>query len=162
MALKDHHGASLAAREALQAPREVDLLAGEQLLAETADLAERARLAEHERTGGPARLAAERVPGVDPESNQPVGGLEGHRGAAADTSLFPDTFENILEQRTARIGIRVDEDQPVAARSGRAAVAGARDLVDRLEDHRGARGARDLRGAVGRVVVTHDQFRGET
>jgi len=39
-----------------------------------------------------------------------------------------------------------------------AGVAGARDLVHRLEHHAGARRTRDLGGAVGRVVVADDQL----
>src|SRR5512145_592112 len=49
VAVKDHDRSPVAASDALQAPEEVDFLAGVEFLAESAYLAECRRLAKHER-----------------------------------------------------------------------------------------------------------------
>ena len=56
-----------------------------------------------------------------------------------------------------RVGVH--ENQPVAGGRRRAGIAGAANLVERLEHHFCARRAGDLAGAVGGIVVADDEFK---
>ena len=56
-----------------------------------------------------------------------------------------------------RIGVH--KNKPVAGGNAGAAVAGAADLIDRLENHFRAGSAGDVGGAVGGVLVADDQFK---
>jgi hypothetical protein len=80
------------------------------------------------------------------------------RGAARQDLPGLDALEHLRKQFPARIGIGVDEHQPLAARLRGAGIARASDLVHRLEHYRRARRARDLGGAIGRVVVADDEL----
>src|SRR5712692_7798771 len=158
MTVQDDDAAPLAPRDALQAARELDLLAGIERFAEAAELAERRGVAEQERTGGPARAPAERVPRRDPQPHVESFAFQAHRAAAAQASAVLDCRRHVVEQFRAGKRIRVDENQPVAGGARGAGIARARDPVHRLEHYAGSRLARDLGGAVGRVVVADDEL----
>src|SRR5688572_12836466 len=157
MAMEDDHALSPAAREPLEAPREVDLLAGVERFAEAAELAEGGGLAEDERPGGPSHAPAEKVPKPDPGARQGVVEVHCHRRAAADAAGC-DFAHHVAEEPGIGVGVRIDEDEPVAPRSGGAAIAGARDLVMRLEDDRRTGSAGEFRRAVSGVVVAEDEL----
>jgi len=55
-----------------------------------------------------------------------------------------------------RIGVH--KNQPVASRRRRPGIARAGNVVDRLEDHGGARRPRGFRRPVAGIVITHNQF----
>src|SRR6185503_16799434 len=102
MAVQDDDALAAAAREALQAAEEVDLLAGVERFAEAADFAEGARLAKDEGARRPARRAAEPVPARDPEADHRVVGVDAHRGAAGQRISITDGREDIREKLAAR------------------------------------------------------------
>src|SRR5439155_4755526 len=157
MAVQNHDGSPVAASQALQAPEQVDLFARVLLLAEAARLAERRRLAEDERP---------RCPLVDPAHGVPDSGHErdaGMRilvrdGATAGETSRADGIGCFEKKLDAGIGIGIHEKDPIAAGAGGAGIARPADLVDRLEYDLRSHALRDLRRAVGRIVVAHDQL----
>src|SRR5688572_31934273 len=66
MAMQNDDPLPLMARQSFQPSRKVDLLAGEELLAEAADLAERMGVAEDERARRPPCHPARRIPEHEP------------------------------------------------------------------------------------------------
>ena len=54
--------------------------------------------------------------------------------------------------------ISIHKNQPVAGGRRRAGISRAANLVDRLEHDGRTRPARDLRRAVGGIIVAHDEF----
>ena len=77
---------------------------------------------------------------------------------AGETAPGAERIRRFQKELHAGIGIGVHEEDPVAASVGGAGVARPADLVDRLEHDLRPRAPRDLRRAVGRIVVAHDQL----
>src|ERR671936_2272371 len=133
--MQQHDAPALLAREALEAPKEIDLLGRIELLAEAAEGAERRRLAEHEGARGPFQQAARPIPRCYRETHVEARILVAHGGAAREALAAFDRLRRVVEELDARPRIGVDEDEPVAARARGAGIARARDLVHRLETH---------------------------
>src|SRR5919198_5000357 len=150
--MQQHDASALLAREALEAPEEIDLFACIELLAEAAEGAERRHFAEHEGARGPFQQAAYPIPHGYRETHVEARILVAHGGAAREAVAAFDRLRRLVEERDARPRIGVDEDEPVAARARGAGIARAGDLIYRLEHHDSARGARDRRRGVGGIV----------
>ena len=67
-------------------------------------------------------------------------------------------LRHLGKQFRTGVRVRVNEHQPIPGSRCRAAVPCPGNLIDRLEDHPGASGTRQLSRAVGRVVVADNEF----
>src|SRR5471032_1851942 len=78
--------------------------------------------------------------------------------AARETLTRLDGFNHIRKQFRAGMRVSVHEHHPVASGLRRAGIPRPRDLINWLKYDGRASSARDLRRAVGGVVVAHDHF----
>jgi len=77
---------------------------------------------------------------------------------AGETLIRKNLIRDIGEQFRARMRIGIHKNHPVAGRRRRAGIPRAGNLIDRLKHDVRARRIRDVRRAVGGIVVAHDQF----
>ena len=142
-----------------QGAAEMNLFAGEEAGIEPADPAEGLGLAAHEGTGGPAEPAGQRISHHDPKGPEPGQWLiHLHAATQGDETVRIQVLDQGGEQLRGGKGIGVDEQQPIPGGQGSAAVAGAPDLIDGFEDDGGSGLAGDVGGAVGGIIVAHDQL----
>ena len=143
-------------------PGEPDLLGGVDPFREAPHRLEGLAEAEHERPGGQPASAGEPFQRRIARSSSPAETRSmGDRGAATAGTARGEGVQGLGEQRGRHQRVGVDEDEEPAAGRPRARVAGPGDLVDRLEHHRAPRVPGGLGGAVGRVVVAHDELAAE-
>jgi len=159
MPVQDDNSPALPARQFFQPLAQFQFLRHEEFIAEAADFAERRRLDKNKRAG----QQLERPAGVIPQLRDAAGHemllIQPHRRAAGQIFAGLDLFRHVREQSGAGMRVRVHKNQPVAGGRRRAAVSRAGNLVDRLENHRRARRARDFRRPVGGIVVADNQFK---
>lgn len=158
MPMQDDHLAPRLPRQFVQTFAQVEFLTGKQFVVESAKLSERRRFAKDERPGKQALGSAEEVPEAREEVRQRIAVLESHRATAGQAMAGLNLLRDFREQRRARMRIRINEQQPVAGGGLSAAIPGPGNLVDRLGDECRSAGAGNFGGAVGGIVVAHDQF----
>jgi len=158
MAMEDGDVFALSAREFFEAFAELDFFAGEKFHIEPAEFSERGRFAKDERAGDPSECPTHHVPEVRDEIASGVTGFEADGAAAGEAAASGDLRGDVLEERGAGVRVGVDEDEPIAGGGFGAAIARAADLVDGLEDDVRAGSAGNFRGAIGGVVVAHDEL----
>jgi hypothetical protein len=156
--MQDDNFPALDAREFFEPFAQFNFFAGEELGIEAAEFSERSGFTKDERAGDPPNCPAHRVPQGGEQIARGISGFETDGAAAGQAAAGGDLRGDVVEEFGAWVGVGVDEDEPLAGGGFGAAIARAADLVDGLEDDGGARGARDIRGAVGGVVVAHDEF----
>src|SRR5205085_4191483 len=93
------------------------------------------------------------------EATTPWSLVKRNEAATAGHMSLLNPAKELGKRRRVQIGIGIDEQEPVTLRHACAGVAGTRDLVDRLEDHRGSCRASESSGAVGGVVIHDNDFR---
>jgi len=147
---------------AFQADREPDFFPGVDAFIEPAHGFERIAAAEDEGAG--RQLAVLGEPG--PEDDQPSG-ESGERGFSTDERPSPAHFTSLQGSDGLTQGFRCDEgigiekDQVLSTGAGGSGIAGAGELVDRLEDDFRPGFPGDSGGAIGGIVVGNDQVRFE-
>ena len=146
------------AREFFEAFAQFKFFAGEEVGVEAAEFSEGGGFTKDERAGHPTQPAADDIPEGGDDVAGRVAGFEADGAAAGEAAAGGDLRGDVVEEFGAGVGVGVDEDEPIAGGGFGAAIARAADLVDGLEDDGGAGGAGDFRGAVGGVVVAHDEF----
>ncbi len=158
VAMQDDNAFVFGAREFFEAFAEFDFFAGEEVDVESAEFSERSGFAKDERAGHPAQHAAGEIPEGGDSVAAGVSGFEADGAAAGEAAAGGDLRGDVVKEGGARVRVGVDEDEPVAGGGFGAAIARAADLVDGFEDDAGSGGAGDFRGAIGGVVVAHDEF----
>src|ERR1041384_7011969 len=158
MPVQDDDRPAEGAPEFIGAPAEIDFLGGKQFLAETAERTEGAGLDKDERARAPSQAATDPVP---KPGHQPTGErrpIESNGGTAGETFARLDGGADFGKQVGSGPGVGIDKHQPVARGGGRATVPGPGNLVVWFKNNAGAIGLGNGGGAVGRVIVAHDQF----
>src|SRR5439155_7714379 len=156
--VKNHDLLSTFSSQPLQALAQVQLLAREQFLAEPAYLAKSAGLAKNERPSHPIKCAADPVPAVRHEIGLRIIPLQLDRYSSGQAFPGLDLFHDLDKKFCAGLRVCINKNQPISGSRPCAAVAGPRDLIDRLEHHGRSRGARNFGGTVGRIVVANDDL----
>ena len=156
--MQDGDFLAFGAREFFEAFAQFNFFAGEELGVESAEFSEGGGFTKNKRAGHQSQPAADAIPQGGDGVASPVAGFEADGAAAGEAVAGGDLCGDVVEEFGGRVGVGIDEDEPVAGGGFGAAIARAADLVDGLEDNGGAGGARDFRGAVGGVVIAHDEF----
>ena len=84
--------------------------------------------------------------------------VELYRAAPGHARTHVHLICHFAKQFLARMRIGINEQQPLPARCRRPAVPRPRNLVQRLKNHRRPGRSRNLRRAIGRIVVTDNQL----
>ena len=159
MPMQDDHLAARLPREALRRRVKSSSSPAKKPVVEAADFPKGGGLHENERAGEPFPDAADEIPIPNDEPPVQRGIVHTERGAASRAAPVPDGRRHVGEQFRGGVRVRIIEDEPVARRRGGPGIAGPRDLIDRLEDHRGAGRSRDLSRPIGGIVVANYNLR---
>ena len=142
-----------------QAFTQIQFFAGKQFAAESANGSKGLGLTKNEGAGHPVQGAADPIPKSDTAVRpEMIFSIELDRAAAGQALAGLHLLHHGFKQFHAGPGIGVDKYQPIAAGCRGAAIAGAGDLVHRLEHDPRAGLAGDFGCAIGGIIVAHDQF----
>ena len=156
--MQNHNLASCLFRHGLQAFAQIQFLARVKFSTESADLPKHCCLHEDERPGHPATLTAFPIPDARDEIWDAMVSFQSQSASASKTSPGSNLFGDFREEFCAGFGIRVHEEQPLAAGCCCAGVSCAANLVHWLEHHRCASRPCDFRRVICGVVVADDEF----
>ena len=145
-------------REFFEAFAQLKFFAGVELVVEAAEFSECGGFAKDEGAGHPVQSAAGEIPELRDEVAGRVAAFEADGDAAGEALAGGDLGGDVVKEFGAGVGVGVDEDEPIAGGGCGAAIAGAANLADGLEDDVGTSGAGDFGGAVGGVVIANDEF----
>ena len=159
MTVEDHDRSVCPASHFSQSGAQFHLLTRKELLAETPELPKGRGFDKNKRAGKPLAHSTEEIPTPHNDSADEMLFVHPNRGSSTQAPAGGDCLRRIGKQRLARIGIGVDEEQPIPIGRRRAAIAGASDLIDGFEHHRRSGGSRDGRRTVRGIVVAHDDLR---
>ncbi len=158
MAMKNHDLASCLFRHGIQAFAQIQFFARIKFCAESADLPKHCGLHKNKRSSQPSALSALPIPDARDEIRDAMISIQSQRASASQASSGSNLFGDVCEEFCAGFGIRVHEQQPLAARCCCAGVSRAANLVHRLKHHRRASRPRNFCRAICGVVVADDEF----
>ena len=158
MPIEDNNLLAPLAGQFFEFPAQVNFFAGEELLIEPAHLTKRAGFAKDARARHVAHGPADMIPQLGATPAHGGLALDPQARASGQAAARLDLHGHVREQFRGGIRVGVNEEQPIPERRLGGRVAGAPNLVDRLEDDPRAADTRQFGGVIRRIVVANDQF----
>src|SRR3954470_24563485 len=147
--MQDNDPPPLVFRELVKFLEQLDFFAREQFIIESAHFLKRGAFTENKRARSPFPQPTENIPRSSDEPGDWIRSFNVNRASSSENTARLDSRGNVPKQFSARMGVGIDEKEPIAGSYRCSTIPRAANLVDRLKNYYSAGLPRQFRRAIG-------------